>query len=507
VISYDVVVPTVGRPSLRVLLERMAAEPLGGRIVLVDDRRDARAPLVESTPNGLDVTVLRGRAAGPAAARNIGARATSAEWLVFVDDDVELPAGWVAALEADLAEAQLDVAGVQGRIVVPLPPERRPTDWERSVAGLADARWATADMAYRRRAFEAVGGFDERFPRAYREDADLALRVMAAGWRLEVGRRTVVHPVRPAPWLVSVAKQAGNADDALMDRLHGRGWRGRAGAPRGRRRAHLATTATAACAIGAVSLGRGRAARRAAAVWLLATVELAVRRIAPGPRTGREVAAMAVTSAAVPFAATMAWLRGLLRARQVAQRNEARRRIDAVLVDRDGTIVVDVPYNGDPALVQPVPGARAALTRLRAAGVSVAVVTNQSGIARGLLSGAQVAAVNARVEEILGPFEAIVVCTHGPEDGCRCRKPEPGLIEQAARRLGVRPAHCAVIGDIGADVEAAHRAGAFGVLVPTPVTRPEEIRAAPVVLPDFVSAVDFVLANRSRGGTVPRTPA
>jgi histidinol-phosphate phosphatase family protein len=124
----------------------------------------------------------------------------------------------------------------------------------------------------------------------------------------------------------------------------------------------------------------------------------------------------------------------------------------AVLFDRDGTLVVDVPYNGDPRRVQPVPGAASALARLRAAGVPTAVVSNQSGVARGLLTEAQVRAVNQRVEELLGPLGPWAWCPHGPADGCGCRKPAPGLILRAAERLGVDPARCVVIGDIGADV-------------------------------------------------------
>jgi D-glycero-D-manno-heptose 1,7-bisphosphate phosphatase len=165
----------------------------------------------------------------------------------------------------------------------------------------------------------------------------------------------------------------------------------------------------------------------------------------------------------------------------------------AVLFDRDGTLVVDVPYNGDPGRVKPVPGARAALDRLRAAGLPTAVVSNQSGVARGLLTSEQVAAVNARVDELLGPFDAVVVCEHGPEDGCACRKPGPGLVLEAARRLGVDPARCVLVGDIGTDVEAARAAGARPVLVPTAVTRPEEVAAAPEVADDLAAAVELVL--------------
>lgn len=169
----------------------------------------------------------------------------------------------------------------------------------------------------------------------------------------------------------------------------------------------------------------------------------------------------------------------------------------AVLFDRDGTLVVDVPYNGDPEQVVPVPGARRALVRLRAAGLPLAVVSNQSGVARGLLTSDQVHAVNARVADLLGPFDAVLVCEHGPDDGCGCRKPRPGLVLEAASRLGVDPARCVLVGDIGADVEAARTAGARPVLVPTAVTRPEEVAAAPEVVADLAAAVDLVLAARS----------
>ena len=144
------------------------------------------------------------------------------------------------------------MAASQGRVRVPMPAGRRPTDWERNVRGLETARWATADMAYRRSVLQEVGGFDERFPRAYREDADLGLRVTGAGYRIVRGRRAVTHPVRPAGRLVSVRLQAGNADDVLMRGLHGRGWRERAGVPRGRRARHLACHGA-----GLVGLGPG----------------------------------------------------------------------------------------------------------------------------------------------------------------------------------------------------------------------------------------------------------
>jgi D-glycero-D-manno-heptose 1,7-bisphosphate phosphatase len=173
--------------------------------------------------------------------------------------------------------------------------------------------------------------------------------------------------------------------------------------------------------------------------------------------------------------------------------------LEAVLFDRDGTLVRDIPYNRDPDLVEPVPGAAEAVALARSAGLHVGVVTNQSGVARGLISPDELERVNTRVAELLGPFDVWAVCRHAEEDGCSCRKPLPGLVVAAARRLGVAPAACVLIGDIGSDVAAARAAGARGILVPTAHTRPEETAAARHVAADLVSAVRAVLAC-ARGG-------
>jgi HAD superfamily hydrolase (TIGR01662 family) len=174
----------------------------------------------------------------------------------------------------------------------------------------------------------------------------------------------------------------------------------------------------------------------------------------------------------------------------------------AVLFDRDGTLVHDVPYNPDPAAVRPLPGVREALDRLRAAGVRVGVVTNQSGIGRGLLTAAQVAAVNARVEELLGPFDVWAVCPHDPAANCRCRKPRPGMVLAALAQLDAPPARSAVVGDIGADVAAALAAGARPILVPTDQTLPSELASAPEVCADLSAAVDALLGEGSGRGRV-----
>lgn len=494
-----IVIPTIGRPSLAALLDSIAASARSTGlpappIVLVDDRQSTSL-VRHGVPAGLELQVLHSCGRGPAAARNVGWRSSPASWIAFLDDDVLVERNWVAALYADIRATDAPgngqrVGGIQGRITVPLPAHRRPTDWERGTAGLQTARWITADMTYLREALVRTGGFDERFPRAFREDADLALRMLDHGYLLTDGTRRTIHPVRPAGWWASLAQQRGNADDVLMRRLHGPKWRARADAPLGRRPHHVMATACGITALSAGALRRRFPAGLAAAGWLAFTAEFAWRRIAPGPRNSEEIAKMLATSVAIPPAATYFWLGAMLRTRPVRSRLPA-----AVLVDRDGTIVKDVPYNGDPTLVSPMPGARKALDRLRKAGFRIAVVSNQSGIGRGLLTTDSVAAVNARIEELLGPFEGWFVCPHIDADGCDCRKPQPGLIQQAAQHLGVHPESCVVIGDIGSDISSATAAGARSILVPTSRTRPEEVVAAPLLADSITAAIDLVLAG------------
>jgi HAD superfamily hydrolase (TIGR01662 family) len=488
------------------LLEALgrAESPLPGRILIVDDRADAATTLAEGTVSRLAprLRVLRSGSRGPAAARNLGWRAGSAPWVAFLDDDVLPDPDWLIRLQEDLQGAGPGIGGVQGRIHVPLPRHRRATDWERNVAGLEGAHWITADMAYRREALERVGGFDERFPRAYREDADLGLRVTAAGYRILRGTRRMQHPVRPAgPW-VSVRLQRGNADDALMLALHGWSWRRAAGVPRGARPLHLALSASGLVGLVGVLARRPVLAMVAIGGWAAGTADLVRRRIAPGPRTPREIATMLLSSLAIPPAATVHWFVGLGRAARlrsgpgpVPRVGHGPQPVEAVLFDRDGTLVTDVPYNGDPALVELLPDARRSVERLREGGIRVGVVSNQSGVGRGLITTDQVERVNRRVEELLGPFDVWGVCPHGPQAGCSCRKPAPGMVLEAMGALGARPSRTVLVGDTGADVEAGRRAGVRVILVPNAVTRVDEIVSAPEIASDLEVVADRILAG------------
>lgn len=167
----------------------------------------------------------------------------------------------------------------------------------------------------------------------------------------------------------------------------------------------------------------------------------------------------------------------------------------AILFDRDGTLIVDRPGNRDPDEIELMPHAADALALAREWGYAVAVVTNQPAVADGAIDQSHLFRMHARIEELAGPIDGWFVCIHGVADGCECRKPEPGLILAASARLGVAPERCTVIGDIGADIEAAYAAGAHAVLVPTQVTRPEEIASAPVVADDVLDAVRRVVTG------------
>ena len=134
----------------------------------------------------------------------------------------------------------------------------------------------------------------------------------------------------------------------------------------------------------------------------------------------------------------------------------------ALFLDRDGTLIVDVGYPRDPALVQPIEGAIDAL-RVLQRDHALVVISNQSGIARGRITPAEAAAVHDRFVAMFESggvtFAGFYYCPHGPDDGCRCRKPAPGLLEDAARELGLDLARSIMIGDKPSDLEAGRAAG------------------------------------------------
>lgn len=179
-------------------------------------------------------------------------------------------------------------------------------------------------------------------------------------------------------------------------------------------------------------------------------------------------------------------------------------------LDRDGTLNREVDFVRSPAQLVVLPGARAAVRRLRDAGWRIVVVTNQSGIARGYLTEADLAAIHRTLhDELDGLPDAYLHCPHLPEGGlgyggpCACRKPADGLLRQAVELLGADLRHGAVVGDSARDVQMAAGTPLRKVLVHSgkPAAAQRELLAAADCAPDheaadLAAAVDWLLARR-----------
>ncbi|HWZ58709.1 MAG TPA: HAD family hydrolase [Gemmatimonadaceae bacterium] len=171
-------------------------------------------------------------------------------------------------------------------------------------------------------------------------------------------------------------------------------------------------------------------------------------------------------------------------------------------LDRDGTVMHDEHYLADPARVRLIDGAAAAIARLRAAGIAVVIVTNQSGIARGYITAAQYDAVRARLDALLcaagAPVDGTYHCPHHPDvDGpCDCRKPGTGLYRQAIADLELDAGRTAFVGDRWSDMAAARVFGGLGLLVPSPDTPPADLAsatAASLVAATLADAADRII--------------
>ncbi len=175
----------------------------------------------------------------------------------------------------------------------------------------------------------------------------------------------------------------------------------------------------------------------------------------------------------------------------------------AVFLDRDGTIIEDAHYLSRPEEVKLIDGAAEAIARINAALVPVIVVTNQSGIGRGLFTPEDHARISARVDELLargaGRIDRTYHCPHAPDDGCECRKPGTLLFRQAARDdPTIDLARSLYIGDRMRDVEPGLLLGGDGVLVPSPETPDADVKEAEArarVAPTLGVAVDWYLCT------------
>jgi D-glycero-D-manno-heptose 1,7-bisphosphate phosphatase len=175
-----------------------------------------------------------------------------------------------------------------------------------------------------------------------------------------------------------------------------------------------------------------------------------------------------------------------------------------VLLDRDGTIIVDKHYLSDPAGVELLPGAAEGLRRMQSLGFGLAVLSNQSGIGRGYFDHGSVEACNRRLAELLAEHGVTVdgfyYCPHGPEEGCSCRKPGPGLMERAARELEFDPGRSWMIGDKCADMGLGRATGAGTILVLTgkgEKHRPRCVDDTDHVAVDLTEAADIIESRQA----------
>lgn len=318
--AISVVVPTYRRPALlRRCLEALLAQDVGAglyEVIVVDDGRDAatRAVVEEMAaaagPALRYATAAPGRR-GPAVARNAGWRAARGTIVAFTDDDTIPARRWLAAGAAAL-ERHRDWLAAAGRVVV--PRERGlhapPTDHERMTLGLETAEFVTANAFVRRAALERVGGFDERFRRAWREDSDLQFRLQALG---PVGRADdaiVLHPVRAERWGICLRQQRNVFFDALLCKKHPRLYRQRI-----RPVPPWDYYAIVALALAAPALfigGRVLPGAAALTAALALVLRFALRRLRGADRSPAHVVEMCATSALIPFLSVYWRLRGAL---------------------------------------------------------------------------------------------------------------------------------------------------------------------------------------------------
>jgi GT2 family glycosyltransferase len=317
--QISVVVPTYRRVALlerclAALAEQTLAKSEYEIVVVHDgpgaDARHAVARYVARSGVAARFFELGARR-GPAAARNRGWHEAKAPIIAFTDDDTVPARTWLA--EA-VAAMQPGVDAGWGRLVMPIG--HAPTDYELDAAALASAPFVTANCFCRREVLERLGGFDERFERAWREDSDLHFRLLRSGARIVHAASAVVeHPIRPAQWGVSLRQQSKILFDALLYKKHRELYRERI-----RRRPrwdYYAAVGALFASLTALAYGATAAATAAVAIWVLLTARFCAARLLRASKAPAHVAEMIVTSAIIPPLAVFWRFLGAIRYRVV----------------------------------------------------------------------------------------------------------------------------------------------------------------------------------------------
>ena len=316
-LAVSVVVPTCGRMDLldRCLdaLTRQTLPAGAYEVIIVDDEPNHntlhlvagwRARTVERGPRL--VYLANSGQHGPAAARNLGWRAAQAPIVAFTDDDTVPAVTWLAQGLGAFDE-QVDV--LCGRIEMPVP--RKLTDYQREARRLETAEFVAANCFCRKSILERLDGFDERFTEPCREDSDLYFRLLGIGARIaRAPEALVVHPLRPAPWGVSLLQTRRAVFDALLYKKHPELYRARI-EPMPRWDHYLAVAALLVTLLA----GSAGVAFAAGLAWLALTARLCVTRLRGTAKTASHIAEMIVTSALIPPLAVFWRLAGAIRYR------------------------------------------------------------------------------------------------------------------------------------------------------------------------------------------------
>jgi glycosyltransferase involved in cell wall biosynthesis len=322
-VKVSVVVPTCKRPELlsrclAALLEQDCA-PTDYEVIIVDDaaccetqlqveRWAKRAALCEQSVRYLAVDG-DGCTHGPATARNMGWRAARGEIIAFTDDDCIPDPHWLRAGMVALADG---ISAATGRVIVPLP--ETPTDYEYDASHLVNGEFVTANCFYRRDALLMVGGFDQRFTAAWREDSDLFFSSLERHIKwVRAPDAIVVHPVRPALWGISLRQQRKSLFNALLYKKHPALYREKiqAALPW---RYYVIVCALLAGLIGLV-MQLWPLALVGLALWACLTAHFCLQRLHHTSHAPRHVAEMVVTSMAIPPLAIFWRLRGAIKFR------------------------------------------------------------------------------------------------------------------------------------------------------------------------------------------------
>jgi glycosyltransferase involved in cell wall biosynthesis len=314
-VRVSVVVPTYRRADLLDrCLSALATQDCDGsdyEIIVADDAAsDETRRQVEKWARSARCAVrhvaVKGRH-GPAAARNAGWRTALGEIIAFTDDDCVPDRQWVRAGAAVLSTDCSAPAAAWGRVRMPLPTQ--PTDYERNEAGLEHAEFVTANCFVRRDVLEAVGGFDERFTAAWREDADLYFTLLERAYRvIHVPVALVVHPVRSASWGISLRQQRKSVFNALLHKKHPKLYRQKI-----QRRPpwhYYASTAALGFAVGAGIGGTTLPMTAGLLAWLALTAHFAALRLHGTSHQPEHIAEMVITSALIPPLSIFWRLRG-----------------------------------------------------------------------------------------------------------------------------------------------------------------------------------------------------